>query len=89
MYDNKYSPEIFQTEVSIHLRQSLAKNAAPCLLRSILFYAKLVLGIAFKPLAYMGINISGGHRPYTLAAMDANFHLDELFRRGHPLPSFT
>lgn len=34
--------------------------------------------MAFKPLAYMGINISGGHRPYTLAAMDADFHLMAL-----------
>ena len=36
--------------------------------------------MAFKPLAYMGINISGGHRPYTLAAMDADFHLLAISR---------
>jgi len=31
--------------------------------------------MAFNPLAYVGINISSGHRPYTLAAMDAELHL--------------
>ncbi len=36
--------------------------------------------MVFKPLAYMGINISGGRRPYTLAAMDADFHLLALSR---------
>jgi hypothetical protein len=36
--------------------------------------------MAFKPLAYIGINISGGHRPYTLAALDADFHLLALSR---------
>ena len=36
--------------------------------------------MALKPLAYMGINISGGHRPYTLAAMDAGLNLLALSR---------
>ena len=34
----------------------------------------------FNPLAYVGINISSGHRPYTLAAMDAELHLLAISR---------
>jgi len=34
----------------------------------------------FNPLAYVGINISSGRRPYTLAAMDAELHLLAISR---------
>jgi hypothetical protein len=34
--------------------------------------------MAFNPLAYVGINISSGHRPYTLAVMDVELHLMAL-----------
>jgi hypothetical protein len=36
--------------------------------------------MAFNPLAYVGINISSGHRPYTLAAMDAELNLLAISR---------
>ena len=34
--------------------------------------------MAFKPLVYVGINISGSHRSYTLAAIDVDLHLQAL-----------
>jgi hypothetical protein len=36
--------------------------------------------MVFNPLAYVGINISSGHRPYTLTAMDAELHLLAISR---------
>jgi hypothetical protein len=34
--------------------------------------------MTFNPIAYVGINISSGHRPYTLAALDADLHLQAI-----------
>jgi hypothetical protein len=34
--------------------------------------------MAFNPLAYVGINISSGHRSYTMAALDVDLHLQAI-----------
>jgi hypothetical protein len=49
-------------------------------LRYIHLYAKLLNKMTFLPLTFIGIDVSSGRRPYTLAALDSNLHLVALSR---------